>query len=169
MTTYRRQNTDYDEKDFIDRVERIDITDYVQTFLLGFRKKHGIALKINHQGEAEYLKKLLSVPENRICSPLETENGFFYWNTQKVDFVPSNLKKGYLFYFVCIYCDQRVKYLYRHRTYNQPSCRTCCKLGYVPPSRKTRSLSRLARKPYFSSEDRYWIAKRVGITEADIN
>lgn len=152
----------------MDRVERIDITDYVQTFLLGFRKKHGNILNMSDSGNVGYVKTLLNSSENRICPYLEKFNGFFYWNSQKVDFVSSNLHKGYLFYFVCAYCDRRAKYLYRYRTYDQPSCRSCCKLGYVPPSRKTRSISRLARKPYLSSDDRYWLIQRAGITFEDL-
>lgn len=132
MTIYR-----HNDKEFIDRIERIDITDYVQTFLLGFKKNHGVALKINNFGTAEYLKSLLNSSQNRVCLPLESLNGFFYWNSQKVDFVSSNLSKGYIFYFACSYCDKRVKYLYQYRTYDEPSCRTCCKFGYVPHLKRT--------------------------------
>ncbi len=170
MTTYRRRIEEQADRDFMERVERLDITDYVQTFLLAFRKKNGIAIKMNYQGGAEYLKSLLNAPENKICPTLESLNGFFYWNTQKVNFVPSNLRRGYLFYFVCVYCDRRVKYLYRYRMYEQPACRMCCKLGYVPTQSKrlTRNLSRLIHKPYLHSEDKYQLAKWAGITSEDL-
>ncbi len=165
MPTYRHSN-----KDFMDKIRRIDITDYVQTFVLSYSKRHGIKLKIQHFSGAIHLKNLLNTPENRICSPLESLNDFFYWSPQKVDFVASNLgqHRGFIFYFICIYCDSRVKYLYRYRTYESAACRKCCKLGYVPPSRKTRSISRLIRKPYFSSEDKYMLIKQIGITKKDI-
>ncbi len=174
MTTYRYQNRDQFErdfdKDFMNKAERIDITDYVQSFLLGFRKKHGRILKMSLIDHADYLKTLLNSSQNRICPYLEKFNGFFYWNSQKVDFIPSNLHKGYLFYFICAYCDRRVKYLYKYRTYNEPSCRTCCKLGYAPSQsrRQTRNLSRLIHKPYLHSEDKYLLAKWAGITREDI-
>lgn len=48
MTTYRYKNTEQADKDFMDRVERIDITDYVQTFVLSYNKKHNIKLKTNY-------------------------------------------------------------------------------------------------------------------------
>ena len=166
MPTYRDN-----AKEFMDRVERVDITDYVQTFLIGFRKKHGNILKMNSVGEAGYLKQLLNSPQGKVCSPFENLNGFFYWNTQKVDFVPSNLggSKGFLFYFICSYCGSRAKYLYRHRTYDEPSCRACCKLGYVPQSRRqTRYLSRLIRKPYLSGEAKWALIKYAGITKEDL-
>ena len=167
MTTYRYKTIEQADKDFIERVERINITDYVKTFVLSYNKKHNIKLKTNYSTGVEYLKTLLNSSQERVCPYLEQLNGFFYWNTQKVDFVPSNLHKGYLFYFVCSYCERRVKYLYRYKTYNEPSCRTCCDLEYISPNRKTRSLSRLARKPYLSSEDRFWIIKHAGITKED--
>lgn len=165
MTMYRHQ-----DKDFMERAERLDITDYVQTFMLNFKQKKGVLLKINYFDGADYLKQLLNSPENKICSPLESINEFFYWSPQKVDFIPSNLgkNKGYVFYFICIYCETRVKYLYKYRTYESPMCRTCCKLGYVPPSRRARNISRLIRKPYLSSEAKYLIVKYAGITKKDV-
>lgn len=133
MTTYR-----HNDREFIDRVERIDITDYVQNFLNAFRRKYGKPLQNKYSTGAEYLRNLLNTPENRVCGQLEQSGGFFYWNSQKVDFIPSNLgeNKGFLFYFLCSYCNRRTKYLYRYRTYDEPSCRNCCKLGYVPKPKK---------------------------------
>ena len=175
MTTYRYQNRDQFErdfnKDFMSKVERLDITDYVQTFVRNYNKQHGIKLQTGYLNGAEYLKGLLNVSQDKVVPYLEKLDGFFYWNTQKVDFVSSNLHKGHLFYFICAYCDRRVKYLYRYRTYDQPSCRTCCKIGYAPTQsrRQVRNLSRLIRKPYLSREEKHWIIKRAGITKEDIN
>ena len=166
MTTYLHKDTD-----FIERMERINITDYVQTFLMGLKKKYGTVLKISYLDGAEHFKKILNAPENKVCSPLESLNGFYYWNGQKVDILPSNLgyKKGYIFYFICTSCDQRVKYIFKYKTYDLPMCRTCCGLKYVPQSRRqTRNLSRLIRKSYLSSEAKWAIIKYAGITREDI-
>jgi hypothetical protein len=174
MTTYRYQNRDQFErdfdKDFMSEVERLDITDYVQTFVRNYNKQRGIKLQTEYLSGVQYLKGLLNASQDKVVPYLEKIDGFFYWNTQKVDFVPSNLLKGYLFYFICIYCDRRVKYLYRHKTYEQPSCRTCCKLGYPPSQsrRQTRNLSRLIHKPYLHNEDKYLLAKWAGIKKEDL-
>lgn len=61
-------------------------------------------------------------------------NGFRDWYEQRMDFVPSNLKKGYVPYLICNKCDRRAVCLY-YRAYprdysSQPLCRICCGLKY---------------------------------------
>lgn len=134
------------KKEFTDRIERLDITDYVQNFLLLYSKQRGAVLN-NYLGDVEYLKDLLNNHKDVITRPLERISGFNYWSEQKVDYVSSNLgqNRGYIFYYICYQCDRRVKYLYRYKAYELPMCRICCHIKYVSPSRKERRISRLAR------------------------
>jgi hypothetical protein len=170
MTTYRYQNQD--QWDFITEPDRIDITDYVHTFVRAYNKKYDVKLKTGYLGGAEYLKGLLNASQDKVVPYLEKLEGLFYWNSQKVDFVPSNLgeNKGYLFYFICAYCDSRVKLLFRRKICEQPACRTCCDIGYKPTQsrRQVRRLSRLIHKPYLHSEDKQALIKYAGITKEDI-
>ncbi|MEI6396589.1 MAG: hypothetical protein WCO48_00735 [Candidatus Taylorbacteria bacterium] len=87
---------------------------------------------------------------------------------QKVDYVSSNLDKGYIFYFICSGCRRRVKYLYEHDPFDSPLCRVCCKLGYKPYTEKSQKLSKIFRKPILSPDDKYMIIKLAGITRDDV-
>jgi hypothetical protein len=63
----------------------------------------------------------------------------FDWYAQLLDFIPSNLQKGYLAYFICNQCKRRAKYLYYQTPFDgyssEPLCRVCQGLKY-PASRK---------------------------------
>ena len=156
----------------INILERIDVTEFVRKFLVINKKTEWwLPLRPNTLNEAEQVKEFLNNPKNTASKSMrDLETGFHYWDEQKVDFVPSNLGegRGYLFFFNCNGCNHRVKYLYQYSYCNTPLCRLCCRLKYKAPSRKERSLSRLLRRPYFSSETRFMIAKHAGIMKEDI-
>ena len=154
---------------------RFDIMDYVRNFILDIRKREGRTFNAHHSGEVEYMKELLNNPKYTTFKSIRAFNtGIPHWNEQKVDYVSSNLGngRGYIFYFICNGCGQRVKCLYEYNVLNSPLCRTCCRLGYETPPNKARELIRLLRKqhsPYYSSEVRYLIAKQAGITKEDVS
>jgi len=151
---------------------RINIKGYVKTFIRNIREKEGRVFNTKHAGEIAYMKELLNTPAyTTFKSAKDLWTGDYYWNEQKVDYVRSNLGRGYIFYFKCNGCGRRVKDLYRYSELNSPVCRTCCGLGYDTPSNKSRELIRLLRKghyPIYPSEVRWMIAKRAGITKEDI-
>ncbi len=150
---------------------RIDITEYITTFKQKIRDKEGRVFNMNHWGEVMHMVELLNDPQNTTFkSSNKFTTGFYNWNKQKVDCIPSNLgeDRGYIFYFRCNGCYRRVRYLYEFSGLASPLCHRCCGLKYEQPSRKARGISRILRKPYFSSEDRYMLAKRAGITKEDL-
>ena len=162
---YRKQ-----ERKSITALDRKDITDYVRAFVLHMRNK-GRVFNTRHQGEVMNMVEQMNRPEHTIFKSLrDIQGNYLYWNEQKVEFVPSNLgqDRGYIFYFRCNGCGRRVKYLYEHSMLEFPLCRHCCRLPYEQPSRKTRDLSRAIRKPYLSSETKYMLIKRAGITMEDV-
>ena len=168
IPTYQHKN-----KELLNRLEKIDITEFIRRFLILHRKKEWwLPPKISSFNQAQELKDLLNQPENTEYKSMHDLQGEPYWDRQDVDFVPSNLGegRGFVFYFVCNGCQNRVKYLYQYSYCNTPLCRSCCHIKYKAPSRKERNLSRLLNKgePYFSSEKRYMIAKIAGITKEDI-
>ncbi len=166
MPIYKHRN-----KAILNRLETIDITEYIGKFIM-LHRKDGWCLPpaFGSFQQAEELKILLNEPENTTYKSVRGLDGFYYWDKQLVDFVPSNLGdgRGYLFYFICNCCGGRVKYLYQYSYCDSPLCRTCCHLSYKTPSRRERNLSRLFRKPLISSESRYAIAQYAGITAADL-
>ena len=163
-------NYTHKNKETLNRIERKDITEYVRIFLLELaeREKRPF-IRLTRLSDADRIKGLLNIPKNTIFKSIaDFRTGIPYWEKQEVDFVASNLGRGYLFYFICNRCGRRVKYLYDYIAFGSPLCRTCCQLNYKAPSRKARELSRLIRKPYLSNEAKYMLIKRAGITKEDI-
>jgi len=165
MTTYTHKKTS-----ILERIVPINITDYIRQGIFELKRK-GFCFNFSHPLEANRLKELLNDSKNTTFkSGRDPMDGLNYWYEQKVVFVRSNLghDRGVLFYFLCNSCHKRVKYLYEYNSLYPPLCRKCCMLGYKYPTKKARDLSRVLRKPYFSSEDKHWIIKRAGITREDI-
>jgi hypothetical protein len=164
MTTYTHK-----KKEILNRIERLSITDYVRKGVMELERK-GYRFNLAHPLEAKRLKELLNDPSNTSFKSIRGIEGFYYWDEQKVDYVRSNLgyEKGPIFYFRCNGCARRVKYLYEYSSCHSPLCRKCCRLGYTYPTKKSRNLSRLLRKPYLSSEDKWALIKWAGITKEDI-
>jgi hypothetical protein len=110
---------------------RINISDYIRNCLAHIFPCADQPVMIKYREQAEEIKVLANIPYNtRFKSMRDLQTSQPYWNKQLVDFVPSNLGKGYLFYFICNGCKRRVKYLYEWTTLDTPLCRTCCRIGY---------------------------------------
>lgn len=133
MCIYQHKN-----KEIMNRLERIDIGDYIRRFFRDQKNKWWTSSSITSFKEAKNLKEFLNDPKNTTFKSMRDLDGLYYWDDQDVDFVPSNLGegKGYIFYFICIGCDRRVKYLYEYNMCRAPLCRTCCRLSYRTPLRK---------------------------------
>ncbi len=167
---YRETN----KKQLIIDVEKITIAEYLRIFLIELAKKEGQEVEVKSRFQAERIKGL--IPDNEIFRALaDFRTGYPYWHKQEVDFVPSNLGKscfgkdrGFIFYFVCNGCGKRRKDLYYPSMVDEPLCRVCCRLQYKQPNRKTRSLSRIVNKPYFSTDDKYTLMKRLEVGKDDI-
>ncbi len=156
---------------FSEDLPRINTSDYVRAFTRHIEQTQGRTIRGHHLGEALHLQELLHVSENTSSKSLrDMQTGEYFWGQQKLALVPSNLGrgKGFNWYFICNGCQKRVKYLYEQSTLRSPLCRVCCRLGYHQPNRKARTLSRLIRKPYISTETKWAIIKHAGITRADI-
>jgi hypothetical protein len=115
----------------IGRIERINITDYLRIFLLKLATKEKGSCNLSEKFQAERIKGLLNIANNTAFKSIgEIETGIPYWNEQRVDYVPSNLGRGFLFYFICNQCGRRVKYLFEYSSIKEPVCRRCCRLSY---------------------------------------
>lgn len=150
---------------------RISIIDYVATFIRKINEKEGRVFNLRHHAEEMYMLEFLNDPKYTTFKSMRVfDTDFYGWDKQTVNCVPSNLGsgRGYIFYFRCNGCYDQVKYLYEYSTLHSPLCRRCCGIKYNQPTRKARSLSRIFRKPYLSSEDKYTLIKRAGITREDI-
>lgn len=124
---------EHKKKETMNRIQRVDITEYLRIFLLELSKLEAKPARFDTWFEAERIKGLLNIPQNtKFKSLRDIHTGFPYWDEQSVDYVPSNLgnKRGYIFYFICNGCEKRVKYLYEYDTLSSPLCRTCCRITY---------------------------------------
>jgi len=152
------------DKNSISNAERIYIGDFLHSFYPYLSMP-----QVRHQAEAEVIKTQVNTPNNPQFRHIEIVDGRPRWGNQKIDYVKSNLRgdHGAIFYFRCNHCRGRAKYLYFCYIY-EPWCRTCCGLKYPQPSRKKRAISRALNKPYLSTETKYMLMKRAGITKEDI-
>jgi hypothetical protein len=159
------------QKPTITILDRKDITDYVRKFHWHMREKYGRVFNLKRDEEVRFMVEQMNRPEFTTFKSLRDPfGGYYYWDEQVVEFKPSNLgkDKGFIFYFRCKGCYHRVKYLYEYSMIKPPLCRICCHLPYQQPSRNARALSRALRQPYLSSEAKYGLIKRAGITVEDV-
>ena len=127
---------------------RINIFDYVRTFIRELENKEGKSIHFNNEIDAERVKGLMNCTKNTLFKSLtDLRTGHPYWNRQDVDYVKSNLGagRGVVFYFLCLRCDRRVKYLYVYRELEPPLCRICCQIPYKPATYQQRKKSKLDR------------------------
>lgn len=119
-------------KELMERIERISVTDYVRDFLIDLGLKEGRGpVRLNKHFEAERVKGMLNIPKyTRYKALIDPQTSSPYWDEQLVDYLPSNLGRGYIFYFICSECGQRCRYLYEYNLTESPLCRQCCRITY---------------------------------------
>lgn len=114
-------------------IDRIDIRDYLKTFMREQSKRDGRIIVIKDGFDAMRINQLMNKPENTTFkSAISIGGGVPYWHFQKVTCLRSNLglEKGYVFYFICYSCEKRAKYLYFESYLETPVCRKCSGLPY---------------------------------------
>ena len=127
------------KKGFVVGLEIKDATMYVKQMMRQVPEYRSGQFKVKTASDAESVLMFLNNPANT-CSKSFSDilTGTPYWNHQLISYVPSNLGKGYIFYFICNGCLKRVKYLYQYHSTEPPTCRTCCSLDYIRKSHSTR-------------------------------
>ncbi|MEI7689358.1 MAG: hypothetical protein WCI79_00085 [Candidatus Saccharibacteria bacterium] len=129
-------NSNYFRNRRTDLSQRISSTDALFGFIKEI-KESGVLLpdeisledfRIRTDREAKWILNKLNTPQSIYNSLRAVQSDGQYWQTW--DFVPSNLGKGFLFYFVCDGCDRRVKYLYNPDGQNRFLCRICHRVAY---------------------------------------
>ncbi|MCA9332581.1 hypothetical protein KDA00_01780 [Candidatus Saccharibacteria bacterium] len=125
-------------KRHIQQYVRINASDYIYDLLQEVNKSDfampkGVDfsdMRIKNDDEASWIKRIINNYEvnSQIVFSLQASNQ--YWQT--FDYVKSNLGKGYIFYFICIMCEKKRKYLYKrfNTIGNNYLCRICHGLNY---------------------------------------
>ncbi len=123
---------EHKNKEILNRIDRKNVTEYVRTFLLDLAQlEKKPFIKLNSLSEIDRVKGLLNIADNTAFKSFnDLRTGFPYWEEQKVDCIGSNLGRGCIFYFLCIKCGRRSKYLYEYNMTLSPLCRLCCRITY---------------------------------------
>lgn len=111
----------------VQETQRINITAVMRKLHIELSTKYDTSYwkHIRTQEEAERVKELINNSYTRFES-LEVPQ---HDSAMQVDFIASNLGKGYVFYFVCK-CDRRVVHLYQTSKDQPLQCRQCAHLKY---------------------------------------
>jgi len=120
---------------FTYELERINITDYFDQFLLSLHQRYNTPKRVKRRHEAEHVRDWLNnTDKTKFKSVTDIGSKVPYWEEQEVDFIPSNLGdgRGFIYYFTCNNCGRRAKYLYRNSMVEEPRCRNCLRLKYKP-------------------------------------
>ncbi len=125
---------------------RIHINDYMRRYAWELFKGNRRPV-MRTLSDADYYKKLFSDPlHSPIRSMLGIPSGELYKYCQELDYISSNLGRGFIFYFICTWCTRRVKCLYVDESLEAMLCRKCIKLPYRQSSRPERYASRYIRR-----------------------
>jgi hypothetical protein len=123
----------------VDLADKLISTDALFAFIkeVKAKQKNGLVLpedmelkdyRIRTELEAYWVLTTLNTPQTQFNSLINLQVDRQYW--QRWDCVPSNLGRGYLFYFVCDGCERLSRYLYAPAGQIKYLCRRCHKLSY---------------------------------------
>ena len=120
-----------------ERPYEISSKDTLTSFLRELSYKKGIYedLRIKAKVDAEWIKELINNPDTASSFTALMNIQSYHQNWQEFDYIPSNLGKGFIFYFICNRCDGRVKYLYRLQSSEIYWCRHCNRIPYTKNQR----------------------------------
>lgn len=83
--------------------------------------------RIKTREHAEYLISMLNEPRVNLNSQNHIQSDHQDW--QRYEYITSNLT-GFIFYFLCLFCERRCKYLYYHDPDKSFRCSECSLLRY---------------------------------------
>lgn len=116
---------------------KISSTDFIVGFISEIRERSKAELgwlegsRIRNEAEADTLLSWINTGGAKSYNALLNIQSQ-HDNWQQMTYIPSNLghRKGYIFYFICNGCEERVKYLYMLKSSSIFRCRECNNLRY---------------------------------------
>ncbi|MEK7622309.1 MAG: hypothetical protein AAB430_00430 [Patescibacteria group bacterium] len=136
----------YGKRPVVEDSQKISASVCVRNFL--FKNKGFIEFDLKTE---EGVKNLIQQIECYVTFNLKQENfgktEFTEPNSVKMTYTRSNLGKGFIFWFVCVVCGRKVRYLYIPPNSQVSACRKCHRLTYDQQNdnKRFRSLNRLFR------------------------
>lgn len=131
---------------FIDKHARFEVTKLIRNLKLELISDFGLDPKLLYSADLEIarmLKRYINEDFHRFESLHVVPK---HDSMLQVDFIKSNLK-GYVFYFICQFCNRRVLHLYQSHEAEQLGCRTCYHFAYPKHHSKGAKLKKLLRNP----------------------
>lgn len=129
----------------IDLCHKVSATDAVFSFIQEVKQTNILLpdevtlrdFRVRNFKEVNWVMNNMNNPNPRFLSlrNIQSKRGGQVW--QRYDYTPSNLGKGYLFYFICNRCTSRVKHLYMPEGQMEYWCRNCHRLSYPTTQQKT--------------------------------
>lgn len=135
----------YGKRPVVEESQKISAGVCVRNYLFGANAPKPITKKEYNLNKEEGVKALVKDIETAININLKQDNygqvDYSEPNYIKLTYTKSNLGKGYVFWFICKYCNRRVKYLYFPPNSTLLACRNCHRLTYdkQKESKKMRS------------------------------
>ncbi len=130
----------YHTRERVGQVERIDASVVLDTFIQEQKGNPSIGLpldgRIRNEEMADKLLAHLNDPGTMLDSKVLSILNRYQEEWLAWQYVRSNLRKGFLFYFSCTYCGQNAKFLYSFEYKLALKCWKCWGLRY-PNKRKT--------------------------------
>jgi len=136
----------YGKRPVIEESQKISAGVCVRNYLIE-RPISIISRKLDLNNE-EDIKDLIQEIENGTTFNLKQEKDgateYTEPNKVRITYSKSNLRKGFVFWFICNICGRRVKYLYFPPNSTVLACRNCHRLTYDKQneSKKVRNFSR---------------------------
>lgn len=125
----------FDKKPVVENSQRTDVSVFVRHNYLQiaeeFKRSKNRELNLNDE---EDILLFIKIIEKNITLNLKQENNgevnFTKLNPVKLTFTRSNIRKGFIFWFICNLCGRRTRYLYFPPNSEVMACRICHRLAY---------------------------------------
>lgn len=125
----------FDKKPVVENSQRTDVSVFIRhNYLQITDQMKRISQKKLDLNNEEDVKLFIELIEKGVKLNLKQENNgeasYTEWNSVKVTYTKSNLRKGFVFWFICNICGRRVRYLYFPPNSEVLACRVCHRLAY---------------------------------------
>ncbi len=125
----------FNKRPVIEESQTNNVSVFVRHNYLQFKKQlkeNGRDLDLNKEND---VKLFIEIVKQGVTVNLRQENNgqvtnTDYMNKINLTYTKSNLKKGFVFWFICNLCDRKVRYLYFPPNSEVMACRRCHRLAY---------------------------------------
>lgn len=131
----------FDKKPVIENSQRTDISVFIRhSYLQITDQMKELGKEQLNLNDEQDVRLFIEIIEKNVQLNLKQEiNGetnFTGMNSVKLTYTKSNLKKGFIFWFICNLCGRKVRYLYIPPNSEVLACRNCHRLAYRKQNEK---------------------------------